>query len=95
MWTIMSEYVTRATAVIHGAYRGADTLADEWARDHKIKPEPFPADWTRLRGRAGPIRNAKMLAEGKPDLVVAFPGGKGTADMVKKARAAGVPVRIV
>ena len=41
---------------------------------------------------AGTIRNAKMLAEGKPDIVVAFPGGKGTADMVAKARAANVPV---
>jgi hypothetical protein len=31
-----------------------------------------------------------MLNEGKPDLVVAFPGGRGTADMVKRARAAGI-----
>ena len=41
---------------------------------------------------AGPRRNARMLAEGKPDLVVAFPGGRGTADMVSKARAAKVEV---
>jgi predicted Rossmann-fold nucleotide-binding protein len=33
-----------------------------------------------------------MLAEGRPDAVIAFPGGKGTADMVRKARAAGLPV---
>lgn len=33
-----------------------------------------------------------MLSEGKPSLVVAFPGGEGTADMVRKARAAGVEV---
>jgi hypothetical protein len=33
-----------------------------------------------------------MLDEGKPDLVIAFPGGRGTADMVKKARRAGVEV---
>jgi hypothetical protein len=33
-----------------------------------------------------------MLEEGKPDLVVAFPGGTGTANMVKQARAAGVEV---
>jgi hypothetical protein len=33
-----------------------------------------------------------MLDEGKPDLVVAFPGGTGTADMVKRAELAGVKV---
>jgi UDP-N-acetylmuramoylalanine-D-glutamate ligase len=33
-----------------------------------------------------------MLAEGKPDLVVAAPGGRGTADMVRRARDAGIEV---
>jgi ABC-type sugar transport system substrate-binding protein len=33
-----------------------------------------------------------MLDEGKPDIVVAFPGGTGTADMVRRARKAGVVV---
>jgi hypothetical protein len=33
-----------------------------------------------------------MLKEGHPDLVVAFPGGKGTAGMIALARAAGIPV---
>lgn len=34
---------------------------------------------------AGHLRNQQMLDEFKPDLVVAFPGGRGTADMVKRA----------
>jgi len=41
--------------------------------------------------RAGPERNAAMLGLG-PDLVVAFPGGSGTAGMVRLAKAAGVEV---
>lgn len=41
---------------------------------------------------AGARRNARMLAEGRPDLVVSFPGGAGTADMVRRARRAGVAV---
>ena len=36
-----------------------------------------------------------LLDEGKPDLVVAFPGGGGTADMILRAERAGVPVRQV
>jgi len=33
-----------------------------------------------------------MLDEGKADLVVAFPGGRGTANMLSQARAADVRV---
>lgn len=83
---------TRAIAVIiHGNAPGADSLAAEWARRSRVPVEAYPADWRRGKG-AGPERNARMLAEGKPDLVVAFPGGRGTADMVRRARAAGVRV---
>ena len=33
-----------------------------------------------------------MLDEAQPHIVIAFPGGRGTADMVRKAEVAGVPV---
>jgi hypothetical protein len=57
-----------------------------------VSVECFPAEWDK-RGRiAGPVRNALMLDVGKPDLVVVFPGGRGTADCVRQARAAGVQV---
>jgi hypothetical protein len=80
------------TVIIHGAARGADTLADQWAVVNWVKIEEYPADWDKLGGAAGPIRNQRMLDEGKPDVVVAFPGGRGTADMVRRSRAAGVRV---
>lgn len=78
--------------VIHGASRGADTLAARWAEGASVETADFPADWERHGKAAGPIRNQRMLDEGKPDAVVAFPGGTGTADMVARARKAGVPV---
>jgi hypothetical protein len=82
----------RFTKVIDGAASGADGLAHEWAKSKGIKTQRFRADW-RLQGRAaGPIRNAQMLRDGNPDLVIAFPGGDGTADMMRQARAAGVQV---
>lgn len=80
------------TAVIHGDQRGADKLAGVWAGGKGLKVVPFPAEWKRFGRGAGMIRNTRMLKEGCPDLVVAFPGGSGTADMVRKARTAGVPV---
>lgn len=80
------------TTLIHGAARGADTLAARWAERNAIPTEAYPADWDRDGKSAGPIRNLKMLAEGKPDLVIAFPGGRGTAHMKKIARASKVQV---
>jgi hypothetical protein len=78
--------------VIHGAAAGADTLAGAWAKRHGIPTQEFRADWIKHRRSAGPIRNRDMLEIGKPDLVVAFPGERGTRNMMEQARVAGVPV---
>lgn len=80
------------TTLIHGAARGADTLADEWAEAQEIDTIQCPANWELHGKAAGPIRNAEMLTRWKPDGVLAFPGGSGTAHMVKIAREAGLPV---
>lgn len=80
------------SVIIHGDARGADRLAEEWAHKVGIQVEPYPADWERDGKAAGPLRNQRMLDSGKPDLVVAFPGGRGTADMVRRAKLAGVEV---
>ena len=81
--------------IIHGDASGADRLADEWADCFGVRKRVFPADWRRWGRAAGPIRNARMIQDGWPDLVIAFPGGSGTADMVRQARAAGIPIREV
>lgn len=78
--------------VIHGGAAGADTLAQDWADRNHLPVEMYVPQWKKYGRAAGPRRNARMLAEGKPDLVVAFPGGPGTADMVHRAEDAGVRV---
>lgn len=82
----------RFSFVIHGAAPGADSLAGQWAMLRDVAQQAFSADWEKHGRAAGPRRNAQMLAVGKPDVVIAFPGGRGTADMMRQARAAGVPV---
>lgn len=79
-------------AIIQGEARGADLMAKAWAVERGIPTMDFPADWDKHGKSAGHIRNNQMLVEGKPDLVLAFLGGKGTANMVASARKAGVRV---
>lgn len=84
----------RISCIIHGAATGADSEGMIWAQGSDRLHAPFVADWRTHGKAAGPMRNQRMLDEGKPDLVVAFPGGRGTADMVRRARAAGVRVLV-
>jgi len=84
--------------IIQGGARGADTMAFYFARDRGLLCETYRAEWTLYGRAAGAIRNAEMLKDGKPDLVVAFhndlENSKGTKNMVSIARKAGVPVRV-
>lgn len=102
VWKALNEVAARSgrIVVINGGAKGADALAREWVHDQKRRAPcfaescvTFPAQWLAHGPKAGPIRNQQMIDEGQPDLVLAFPGGKGTADMVRRARIAGIEVR--
>lgn len=74
--------------IIHGDCEGADYLAGLWAQANKIPVEVYPVtkeEWDKFGRAAGPMRNTKMLIQGKPDICFAFPGGTGTANMIKQA----------
>jgi hypothetical protein len=95
--------------VVHGAcrahkrtdLRGADRWAEEWAKANEVPYMGIPAPWEAFRkagtnaGAAGPARNTKMLRMVQADGVLAFPSeGTGTDDMCRKAKAAGLRVRV-
>lgn len=78
-------------------FQGADQLAYEYAKANGIPGCCFPAAWGQFgkHGKgdpAGPLRNMKMLDRGKPEMVLAFPGGRGTDNMVALAKEGGVRV---
>lgn len=87
-----------STVVIHGAQRGADTIAGVVAEELGMTVIAFPADWNLYGRFAGPIRNKQMLVEGQPDVVFAFhhdlTKSRGTKNMVKQASDANVPVKV-
>lgn len=80
------------STIIHGNARGADSLADRYARENAIDRIVYPANWEGHGKSAGFIRNSMMLNHGKPDKVIAFPGGRGTEMMIDIAKKAGVEV---
>lgn len=78
--------------LVHGGASGADLLSAAVAYTLGWSVEAHHADWGRHGRAAGPIRNQEM-ADAGADLCIAFAGGRGTADMVRRAQAAGIPVR--
>jgi hypothetical protein len=79
------------TLIIEGDARGADRLAKTWASLEGVHCATVPPLWKQNGNAAGGDRNAAMLTL-RPDYCLAMPGGSGTADMKRKASAAGVPV---
>jgi hypothetical protein len=85
--------------LIHGDAPGADRMGGQSAGRQGVPVEVYPADWEKHGRKAGPIRNQQMLDEGRPDLVWAFVDkplaeSRGTSDMVRRARAAGLKVYV-
>ncbi|MBN8945384.1 MAG: DUF2493 domain-containing protein [Rhizobiales bacterium] len=78
--------------LIHGGLVAIGTVAEAWARQHNVHVVRYPPNWTLLGTKAEARRNAFMLADSRPDFLLAFPGGRDTADLVRMARAAELPV---
>ncbi len=82
-------------AIKNGGAKGVDSCAHSWANENDVHSARYPADWAKYGKGAGPIRNAQMLEDNDVDVVVSFPGGNGTEDMIAKAKAKNVPVLMV
>lgn len=94
----VASLVPKGAVIIHGAARGADSMAGQSAERHGLECLAFPADWDRHGKRAGFLRNQQMLDEAGPTMVAAFTydiyQSRGTCDMAKRALNAGLRVYI-
>lgn len=93
VYRVLSEQhrVVSFTHLIHGDSRGVDHFADQWAIENGVQSVRCAANWDAMGRAAGPLRNQRML-DLEPHLVIAFPGGRGTADMIKRALEASIQV---
>ena len=87
----LDQLASQPDLIIQGGAMGADRLTRRCAEHNGIAFHEKLAFWHIHGKRAGPLRNAKMLRL-CPDICVAFPGGRGTADMVRRCFVAGIPV---
>ena len=88
----MLQFGEEVTEVVSGCARGADTLGEQWARNHSIPIKRFPADWDKHGRGAGYIRN-KYMANYADALVALWDGvSRGTANMIEEAKKKGLVV---
>lgn len=87
---ILENHVNDNDVVVTGFARGADSLADQWAVNSWRQVIRIPALWQYGR-QAGFVRN-EVIASLPLRLLIAFKGGNGTADMIRRAKAHGIEV---
>lgn len=93
--SVLEQTLQEGDILIHGdCPTGADHYADVWARaqGHKVESYKVRHDLDGGWPGAGPRRNKRMYVSSQPHFVIAFPGGKGTAGMVRIARQGGTMV---
>lgn len=80
------------SVLIHGSVAGAGIAAEAWARRYGIAVVRYPPNWELYGKKAEGLRSDFMLEDSRPALVVAFPGGRHTADLVQRAINARIAV---
>lgn len=78
------------TLLVHGNAMGTDSIAGAWAVERGVPLAIFPANWKGENKAAGPLRNQRILDTVFVDGCVAFPGDRGTNDMIDRVNRAKI-----
>lgn len=78
--------------VLCGDCRGADAFGRHWANTVGVPVDRYAPDWDRYGKAAGPYRNAAMVRDADGLVVVRFPDSRGSADVLRRAQAKGIPI---
>ena len=89
----------RLVEIVSGGCKGADKLAERYAKEKGFAFREFPANWNKYKRAAGPIRNEEMhkyISQFENRGVVAFWNGQsaGTRGNFELAHKYNNPLRI-
>ncbi|NVZ99610.1 DUF2493 domain-containing protein [Pseudomonas gingeri] len=84
------QQVRRIEVLIHGGNQYLGSTLEDWARETGTHIVRYPSNWQLYGKQAERRRNQFMLLDSEPDLVLAFPGGNDTEELVAQARAIGI-----
>ena len=93
--SIMESLSWKPTVIISGCAPGVDKLGEQWAKDHNIPIEKFPADWDKWKSSAGTVRNGEMALEAEALVAIWCNNSRGTANMIEIARSKRLTTYIV
>lgn len=100
VWQVRMVYAEldklKPTEIISGGARGADRVAEVWAKTNSVPITVITPNWEKYGRRAGILRNNQML-DTKPDLVLAFWDGlsKGTKHTIDEALRRNMKVEVI
>ncbi|NWB98701.1 DUF2493 domain-containing protein [Pseudomonas gingeri] len=80
------------SVLIHGGNQFLGSEIEDWARENGTHLVRYPSNWQRYGKQAERRRNQFMLMDSEPELVIAFPGGSDTEELVAQARAMEIGV---
>lgn len=78
--------------LIHGGHQTLGSAIETWARGIDVHVIRYPANWMLHGKYAETKRNLFMLEDSRPDVLLAFSGGEDTAECIRMAQRAGIPV---
>lgn len=91
VYNTLNEYKSKDMMLVLGDATGVDALARQWAIENKIPFVVHYANWGKYGKAAGPLRNKEMISQA--NMLLSFPGSRGTVDCTRQAEIAGIPIR--
>lgn len=85
----------KISVIISGGAKGADSLAENWAKEHGIPVRVILPDWKKFGRGAGPIRNKLIIDECEQSIAFWDGQSKGTLQAINYAKEKKVPIKII
>ena len=81
--------------IVSGGAKGADAMAERYAREENIPLLVYRPDWNKHGKKAGILRNGDIVTRSTHLIAFPSPHGKGTQDAIRRAKRQGKPCKTI